>query len=100
MVLGELDFAHLADLTTATAGLLEQGRKPLKDSIEGIDQLSKQIVGGKADVEQALTVLPGKLAELGRINSYGSWMNFYLCSAVLRSDPPRGVPATAERCTS
>lgn len=90
----------IADLTTATAGLLEQGRKPLKDSIEGLGLLSGQLVKGKADVEQSLTVLPRKLNELGRISSYGSWMNFYLCSAVLQSKPPRGVPATAERCTS
>ncbi len=90
----------LADLTTATAGLLEQGRKPLKDSINGVGLLSEQLVKGKADIEQSLTVLPGKLNELGRISSYGSWMNFYLCSAVLQTKPPRGVPATAERCTS
>ncbi|WP_410659774.1 MCE family protein [Amycolatopsis sp. lyj-112] len=90
----------IAGLTTATAGLLEQGRQPLKDSIEGLGLLSGQLVGGKADVEQFLTVLPGKLTELGRLGSYGSWMNFYLCSAVLRTDPPRGVPATAERCTA
>ncbi|WP_037311428.1 MCE family protein [Amycolatopsis orientalis] len=92
----------LAGLTTATAGLLEQGRKPLKDSIHGLGLLSGQLTteSGKAQVEEFLTVLPGKLNEMGRISSYGSWMNFYLCSAVLRSDPPRGVPATAERCTS
>lgn len=90
----------LGELSTATAGLLEQGRKPLKDSINGLGLLSGQLVDGKADVEQFLTVLPGKLNDLGRLSSYGSWMNFYLCTAVLRSDPPRGVPATAERCTS
>ncbi|MEV6908912.1 MlaD family protein [Amycolatopsis sp. NPDC051071] len=92
----------LGELTTATAGLLEQGRPALKDSINGLDSLSEQLTtdSGKANVEQFLTVLPKKLNELGRIASYGSWMNFYLCSAVLRSDPARGVPATAERCTS
>ncbi len=90
----------LAGLSTATAGLLEQGREPLKDSIEGLGLLSGQLVDGKADVEEFLTVLPGKLNELGRLSTYGSWMNFYLCSAVLQSNPPRGVPATAERCTS
>jgi len=92
----------LAELTTATAGLLEQGRKPLKDSIEGLGLLSGQLTTdeGKAEVDNFLTVLPGKLNDLGRISSYGSWMNFYLCSAVLKTTPPRGVPATAERCTS
>jgi phospholipid/cholesterol/gamma-HCH transport system substrate-binding protein len=90
----------LAGLSTATAGLLEQGRKPLKESIDGLGLLSEQLVGGKADVEEFLTVLPGKLNEMGRLSSYGSWMNFYLCSAVLKADPPRGVPATAERCLS
>ncbi|HET6285501.1 MAG TPA: MlaD family protein [Amycolatopsis sp.] len=92
----------LADLTTATAGLLEQGRKPLKDSIEGLGLLAGQLTTdeGKAEVDRVLTVLPGKLNELGRIGSYGSWMNFYLCSSVLRTEPPRGVPTTAERCTA
>ncbi|MBB5851967.1 MCE family protein [Amycolatopsis umgeniensis] len=90
----------LADLTTATAGLLEQGRKPLKDSITGVGLLSEQLVKGKDEIERSLTVLPQKLNELGRISSYGSWMNFYLCSSVLQTKPPRGVPATAERCTS
>ncbi|MFC3452935.1 MCE family protein [Amycolatopsis speibonae] len=92
----------LADLTTATAGLLEQGREPLKDSIEGLGLLSGALTTdqGKPEVERVLTELPGKLNDLGRISSYGSWMNFYLCSAVLRSNPPRGVPATAERCAS
>lgn len=90
----------LAELSTATAGLLEQGREPLKDSVNGLDLLSKQLVTGKGDVDQFLTVLPGKLNELGRLSSYGSWMNFYLCSSILWTELPRGVPATAERCTS
>jgi phospholipid/cholesterol/gamma-HCH transport system substrate-binding protein len=49
-------------------------------------------------VDNFLNKLPPKLNDLGRIGSYGSWLNFYLCSATLQTSPPRGVPATAARC--
>jgi phospholipid/cholesterol/gamma-HCH transport system substrate-binding protein len=51
-------------------------------------------------LEQTLSTLPEKLNDLGRISSYGSWMNFYVCTAVLQTLPPRGTPITAKRCGS
>jgi len=90
----------LADLTQSTSGLLTEVRPGLKDSIAGLDRLSQNLNEGKADVDRFLTTLPQKMNGIGRIGSYGSWMNFYLCSATLQSSPPRGVPATAARCGS
>ncbi|WP_020661800.1 MCE family protein [Amycolatopsis benzoatilytica] len=88
----------LAELTQSTSGLLTEIRPGLKDSIAGLDRLSQNLNEGKADVDRFLTTLPEKMNGIGRIGSYGSWMNFYLCSSTLRSSPPRGVPATAARC--
>lgn len=88
----------MADLTTATAGLLEVARPPLKDSIAGLAELSGNLAAGSPELVRFLTLLPAKFEAIGRAGSYGSWLNFYLCSAVLETDPEQGLPVTAERC--
>jgi len=88
----------IGDLTDATAGLLKQGRPALKESISGLGRLSTNLNAGKADLTRFLTVLPDKFEAVGRTAQYGSWLNFYLCEATLRTDPPQGVPLTAARC--
>ena len=90
----------LADLSTATAGLLDAARPPLKDSIAGLDALSANLVSGQDDLDRFLVLLPSKLEAIGGTASYGSWLNFYLCEAVLQTDPPQGIEATAARCRS
>lgn len=88
----------LADLSTATAGLLDAARPPLKDSVAGLDALSANLVSGQDDLDRFLVLLPSKLEAIGATASYGSWLNFYLCEAVLQTDPPQGFEATAARC--
>ncbi|MET9261134.1 MCE family protein [Amycolatopsis sp. NPDC004079] len=88
----------LAELTQSTSGLLTEIRPGLKDSVSGLDALTQNLNKGEADVDKALTTLPKKLDRIGTLGSYGSWMNFYLCKAVLETSPPRGVAATAARC--
>jgi phospholipid/cholesterol/gamma-HCH transport system substrate-binding protein len=88
----------IAALSNATAGLLDVSRQPLRDSIAGLDGLSANLATGSADLERFLTVLPGKFEAVGRAASYGSWFNFYLCEAVLLTEPAQGVPVTAPRC--
>lgn len=88
----------IGDLTSATAGLLEAARPPLQGSIAGLDTLSKTLAGSTPQLNQFLNLLPEKFNQIGKLGSYGSWMNFYLCSATLQTSPPRGVPATAARC--
>jgi phospholipid/cholesterol/gamma-HCH transport system substrate-binding protein len=73
----------LADLTGATAGLLEQARQPLKESITGLGVLASNLVAGSADLQQFLVATPEKFDALGRTASYGSWLNFYLCEATV-----------------
>jgi len=45
------------------------------------------------------------MTEIGRLASYGSWLNFYLCDATLAgaksafgAPPPTGIRITAGRC--
>ncbi|UMO99344.1 MCE family protein [Amycolatopsis sp. EV170708-02-1] len=93
----------LGELTTATADLLQDGRAPLKDSINTLGDLSKNLADNTPVFEQFLGNLPKKLDRMGAMVSYGSWFNFYLCS--VKSDappapggPPVGIPLTQGRC--
>lgn len=88
----------IADLSTATSGLLEAARPPLKASISGLGELSQNLATASPQLDQFLNLLPEKFNQIGKLGSYGSWMNFYLCSATLQTTPPRGVPVTAARC--
>lgn len=93
----------LGELTTSTAGLLHDGRQPLKDSINQLGNLSRSLGDNTPTFERFLRNLPVKYDRIGRIASYGSWLNFYLCSASSDAKPapggpPVGVPLTQPRC--
>ncbi|EHR59993.1 MCE family protein [Saccharomonospora cyanea] len=92
----------MAALTTATAGLFETSRQPLKESIAGLREVSDTLVSGSDELERFLVTTPEKFTEIGRTASYGSFLNFYLCDAVLLTDPPTGIndgvlPARCDR---
>ena len=87
-------------LTESTAGLFEQARPPLKDSIAGLKDVAGTLAQNQSDVDSFLTNLPVKFTEIGRTASYGSWMNFFLCRATLEATPPRGVLTHTARCES
>jgi phospholipid/cholesterol/gamma-HCH transport system substrate-binding protein len=88
----------MADLTTATAGLLDAARAPLKDSIAGLGAVSTNLVTGAEDLEQFLTITPSKFNQVGRLASYGSWVNFYLCQAIVVAAPSQNYDSPAARC--
>ncbi|PRH75692.1 MCE family protein [Streptomyces solincola] len=97
--------AGMGSLTTATAGLLEDGRAPLKEDIRQLGRLSDRLDAGTPQLERFLTRAPAKLETVARLASYGSWLNLYLCEArvagVTTSDgsaPPTGIPLTESRC--
>ncbi|MET8845611.1 MCE family protein [Amycolatopsis sp. NPDC004625] len=87
-------------LTESTAGLFEQARPPLKDSISGLKEVAGTLAQNQSDVDGFLTNLPVKFNEIARTASYGSWMNFFLCRATLETTPPRGVYVPTQRCES
>jgi len=71
----------LGQLATSTAGLLEAGRAPLQADITGLGTLSKNLNDSQAVVQHFIQFLPTKLAKIIPTASYGSWFNFFLCSA-------------------
>ncbi|MFI5860065.1 MCE family protein [Streptomyces sp. NPDC051546] len=95
----------MGDLTTVTAGLLQDGRAPLKQSIGELGRLSTNLGEHTPQIEDFLNRTPAKMAALARLSSYGSWFNLYLCEArvsgVSTSDgskPPTGIIVTESRC--
>ncbi|WP_189058959.1 MCE family protein [Longimycelium tulufanense] len=82
----------LAELTVATEGLLEDGRKPLKDSIAQLGRVSANLADNEQIVDRALHNLPVKMNDIGRTVNYGSWMNFYLCAATAPPVPTDSAP--------
>jgi phospholipid/cholesterol/gamma-HCH transport system substrate-binding protein len=94
-------------LTTATAGLLQVGRAPLHDDITQLQRLATNLADNSPTVNTFLQDLPGKMNDIARLASYGSWLNLYLCQATVTGvripgsgKTSHSVPITAARCTS
>ncbi|MFL6123246.1 MCE family protein [Actinophytocola sp.] len=90
----------MADLTSATAGLLDQARQPLKDSISGLGMLASNLVAGSSELERFLVATPEKFDALGRAASYGSWLNFYVCEETVVHYPNQHYVNDDPRCKS
>jgi phospholipid/cholesterol/gamma-HCH transport system substrate-binding protein len=71
----------LGGLATTTSGLLQQVRDPLKNDIAALGVLANNLNDSEPLVEHFIQYLPQKVTTLGRTADYGSWFNFYLCSA-------------------
>jgi phospholipid/cholesterol/gamma-HCH transport system substrate-binding protein len=71
----------LGQLATTTAGLLDQGRAPLQQDIAALGTLSHNLNDSQAVVQHFIQFLPQKLTAIIPTASYGSWFNFFLCSA-------------------
>ncbi|WP_225731548.1 MULTISPECIES: MCE family protein [unclassified Nocardia] len=69
----------LGNLASATADLLVPVRPTLQGSIAGLSQLTGTLNERSDEVNEALKNLPIKMEKLGRVGSYGSWFQFYLC---------------------
>lgn len=94
----------LGDLTTSVADLLDDGREPLKGSITALDGLAGNLSKGEPQLDSFFQTLPTKLDRIGRLGSYGSWLNFYACSIEGKIPQPEGyfgdlgAKPIAERC--
>jgi phospholipid/cholesterol/gamma-HCH transport system substrate-binding protein len=94
----------MGDLTESVSGLLKEGRQPLKESISALDDLSEILADNEEVIDDFFNTLPTKLDRIGRLASYGSWLNFYVCSIEGRIPLPEGyfgdlgVKPVAGRC--
>lgn len=82
--------SNLAGLTSSVAGLLRSGRPGLKASIDNLGALSRNLANNSGDVKRFLHNLPVKLDRIGRLASYGSWVNTFLCAETGRIPVPAG----------
>ncbi|RRO14174.1 MCE family protein [Saccharopolyspora rhizosphaerae] len=69
----------IGEVNEATAGLLAEGRKPLRESIHHLGVLSRNLDDHRPLVERFASGLPDKLNTINRTASYGSWFNYFLC---------------------
>jgi phospholipid/cholesterol/gamma-HCH transport system substrate-binding protein len=81
----------IAQLTNSVAGLLHDGRAPLHRSIDNLGDVSANLAGSSGALNSFLQRLPTKLTTIGRTASYGSWLNFYLCSVGGRIPVPKNA---------
>jgi phospholipid/cholesterol/gamma-HCH transport system substrate-binding protein len=68
-------------LAESTSGLLTQVRGPFAQDVKSITDLSDSLNANASTITYVLNQLPPTVAGLIRTASYGSWFNFYLCSA-------------------
>ncbi|MET9515729.1 MlaD family protein [Streptomyces sp. NPDC002994] len=87
--------AGINGLAEATSGLLKDARPPLKSDIAELGELTGTLNDHEKTVEGVLKRLPNKLNKLTGTASYGSWFNFYLCDF----DGRIVLPKTAEVIT-
>jgi phospholipid/cholesterol/gamma-HCH transport system substrate-binding protein len=97
----------IGSLTSATAGLLQVARPPLKSDITQLQRLASNLADNSGAVNTFLEDLPVKMADIARLASYGSWLNFFLCDATVNGvqfvhgkGKTSGVPLTSARCLS
>jgi phospholipid/cholesterol/gamma-HCH transport system substrate-binding protein len=80
----------ISGLTNSVGSLLDQGRQPLQQDIASLGALSGNLASQSPALNQFLQNLPVKLNAIGKLASYGSWLNFYLCSVTGRIPVPSG----------
>jgi len=94
----------IASLSNATAGLLQVTRAPLRTDISQLGRLATNLNNNSGVVTSFLHTLPLKMNAIARLASYGGWLNFFMCDALVggvkeKFGPnPTGVPITAARC--
>jgi len=94
----------IAGLTSATAGLLQVTRPPLRDDITQLGRVATNLANNSPAVNTFLQNLPAKMSQIARLASYGSWLNFFMCNATVSGvkeqfgPNPTGVSVTAARC--
>jgi phospholipid/cholesterol/gamma-HCH transport system substrate-binding protein len=92
----------ISNLTNATAGLLQGIRPPLSQDITELGQLTTVLADNTPTLNHFLQTLPVKMTDIGRVVSYGSWLNLYMCSATVGGvteeygPAPHGIPLSSQ----
>ena len=80
-------------LAAATARLLEESRPALDRDLAALNTIVDVVEQKTPVVDEALKRLPDALAALTRAQSYGSWLNLYVCTlSINNGSGPQQVP--------
>lgn len=74
----------LDDGTASLADLLTNARPPLAGTIDQLNRLAPALEGKKDRLDTGLQKAPENYRKLIRIGSYGSFVNYYICSIGVR----------------
>jgi phospholipid/cholesterol/gamma-HCH transport system substrate-binding protein len=88
------------DLTTTTAGLLQEARPPLREDIVQLGRLSEVLNRNQDTLDLVLSRLPTLYPQLSRIGRNGSFFNFYICDLRVRTTGPTGQDVFSPTFTS
>jgi len=72
---------NINSLTAQTADLLKLTRPSIQADIKGLRALTTNLnkPSNTATFEKFLSTSPGKISQITRTATYGSWFNFYMC---------------------
>jgi phospholipid/cholesterol/gamma-HCH transport system substrate-binding protein len=89
---------NINSLTAQTADLLKVTRPSIKGDIANLRALGANLnkPSNTKAFEKFLSTSPGKIAQITRTATYGSWFNFYMCDfsgTVVVPAPVKGAPA-------
>jgi len=85
-------------LAAATARLLSESRPSLDKDLAALNKIVDVVEKKSPVLDEALTRLPDALTALTRAQSYGSWLNLYVCTLTINNGtgpvavPPGGGP--------
>lgn len=92
-------------LAADTERVLRRNRAAIKANIDQVGKTSKNLLSQRKVVEDTLRIYPEVIQRLGRGGAYGSFFNFFLCSARVYFDTGNGkgiytpeLFSTADRC--
>ena len=85
--------ASIDALVSATAALLQEARPALDRDLAGLNTIVATVEAKKGVVDQTLKRLPDALIALSRAQSYGSWLNLYVCTLSINTGSgPQTIP--------
>jgi phospholipid/cholesterol/gamma-HCH transport system substrate-binding protein len=85
--------AQVDRLAAATARLLEESRPSLDKDLAALNAIVDTVEAKTPVVDEALKRLPDAVAALTRGQSYGSWLNLYVCTLSINfGNGPQEIP--------
>ena len=70
---------EIGGLTRSTAGLLQQGRQPLKNDVGQLNRLSENLIQQQPLMDNMLQQMPDRISSFSRTSSYAGWFNYFAC---------------------